>query len=166
MADHNATDAVSRRNVLKATGGLLAGATLLAGQGTALAVESLRFEVEEVTEEYIAVAVRFSEEILDGDGWPFDLTDEILLGHAERFVIHEDEDAVSLPENPEEVLANPAEVERLDEETYRMYFRTRDIHWPKEYEGGEVELGLGVFSERTVPQEQWYAVACIHKPPW
>lgn len=61
MADHNTTDAVSRRNVLKTAGGLLAGSTMLAGLGAgrsaAATEESIQVEVQEITEEYIAVNV-------------------------------------------------------------------------------------------------------------
>lgn len=70
-------------------------------------------------------------------------------------MIREEEVAewLGTPEVPEDVLATPVEIERLDEQTYRMYFRTGDIDWPKEYEGEEVTLGLGVFPERTIPEE-------------
>ena len=54
MADHNTTNAVSRRNVLKTAGGLLAGSTMLAGLGTgrgaAATEESIQVEMREMTE--------------------------------------------------------------------------------------------------------------------
>lgn len=166
MADHNATGAVSRRNVLKATGGLLTGSTMLAGLGAGRgaaeteAERRVQFEIEDANEEVTIANVfnfppgRVSSFITNSEGQR--LSDTIFLGLAERFVIHEDEDAVSLgtpeiPEIPEEVLANPFEIERLDEETYRMYFRTRDVDL-SEVEDKEVTLGLGYFPERTVPE--------------
>jgi hypothetical protein len=151
MADHNTAGAVSRRNVLKATGGLLAGSTMLAGLGAGRATaaeESIRVEVRELTEEHIAVDVRFPDDVFDGVEFPTD----VFLGLAEQFVIHAEEDAVSLPEDTAG-LANPVDAGRLDERTYRMYFRTEDVDWPEEDE--EVTLGLGVFTERTIPDYRW-----------
>lgn len=152
MFDNDTTDAtVSRRNVLKTTGGLLAGsagfASLGAGTAAAEKEEGLQVELREMTEAYIAVEVRFP------DDYSFDGSHPILLGHAERFEIHEDERAVSLPDDAEG-LANPVEIERLDEETYAMYFRTEGVGRP-EIEGDEVTLGLGLFPERTIPIKYW-----------
>lgn len=150
MADHNMTDVVSRRNVLKTAGGLLAGSTIFAGlgarRGAAATEESIQVEVQEITEEYIAVNVWFPQETYDGVEFP----QETYLGLADEFVIHDD--TVSLPEDTEG-LANPVKVERLDEQTYRMFFRTGDVYWPDEDE--EVTLGFGVFTERTIPKYQW-----------
>ncbi|WP_049914757.1 hypothetical protein [Haloterrigena salina] len=85
MADHNATDAMSRRNVLKATGGLLAGTTTLAGSGVAEteaepepqfetqaepepqfeteAEPEPQFEIEDTNEEVIAPGARPVSEV-------------------------------------------------------------------------------------------------------
>jgi hypothetical protein len=151
----NADETVSRRSVLKTTAGLIAGSTALAGigagRGAADTEGGLVFEVREFTEEYIAVEVAFPTDTFDEVEFPND----VFLGHADRFVIHEDEDAVSLPEDTEP-LANPVEVERLDERTYGMYFRTAEVDL-SEAEGEEVMLGLGGFPERTVPDYQWDA---------
>ncbi|NUB91670.1 hypothetical protein HTZ84_09300 [Haloterrigena sp. SYSU A558-1] len=70
MADYNATDAMSRRNGLKATGGLLAGTTTFAGSGVAeteaepepqFETESEpepQFEIEDANEEVIDPGAR------------------------------------------------------------------------------------------------------------
>ena len=147
-----ADETVSRRNVLKTTGGLIAGSTALAGlgagRGAADAGNGVQLEVREMNEEYIIVEVRFPR-----DDSTYDRRDGLYLGHAERFVIHEDGEWVSLPEDTDG-LANPVEVERLDERTYGMYFRTAEVDLSGA-EGEEVMLGLGVFPERTVPGDQW-----------
>ena len=151
--DTNADETVSRRSVLKTTGGLIAGSTALAGlgagRGAAETEEGLRLEVREMTEEYIAVEVAFPDDLFDGIEFP----DDLFLGHAERFVLHEDGEWVSLPEATDG-LANPVEAERLDEGTYAMYFRTPDVDLSGA-EGEEVTLGLGGFPERTVPEYYW-----------
>lgn len=158
MADHNPPDAVSRRNVLKTAGGLLAGSTMLAGlgagRGAAETEEGLQIEVREFTEEYIAVEVRVPEELADQND-SFDWTGHnFVLGYAERFVIHE-EDAVSLPEDTDG-FATPVELDPLDPGEAIMYFRTADVDL-SEADGEEVMLGLGLFPERTVPEEYWDA---------
>jgi hypothetical protein len=156
MTDHTTTDSMSRRNVLKATGGLLAGATMLAGSGAAAteAEPEPQFEIEDANEEVIVARVRYPDfPIMDN-------LDTLYLGLADDFIVHED--SVSLPENTEG-LAQPVEVERLDEQTYRMYFRTGDIDF-SEVEGEEVTLGLGVFPERTVSQEYWDTVSQRYNP--
>jgi len=161
MADHTTTDAVTRRNVLKTTGGLLAGSTMLAGlgagRGATESEEGLWFEVEEATKEVIIARVSLSVEIRkmilpDGEIYvPFGRT---FLGHRDHFTV--EDDTVSLPEDTDG-LVNPVEAERLDEQTYRMYFRTEDIDWPApdNFESEEVTLGLGIFTERTVSRDQW-----------
>lgn len=150
MADHDTTDAVSRRNALKTAGGFLAGSTMLVdlgtGRGAAATEESIQIEFREATEEYVAVDVLFPDDLFDDVEFPND----VFLGLADRFVIHDD--AVSLPEDTDG-LANPVEADRLDQQTYRTYFRMEDIDWPEEHE--EVTLGLGIFTERTVPDYQW-----------
>jgi hypothetical protein len=158
MADQNATDAVSRRNVLKATGGLLAGATMLAGQGTAVAAETeegLRFEVQEMTAEYVAGRVRMSEELYERVNERGALAERVFLGLADQFVVHEGADAVSLPEDHEAVLATPVEMDFENPREVTMYFRTRDIDWPENNDDEGVTLGLGVFPERTIPDTDW-----------
>jgi hypothetical protein len=95
--------------------------------------------------------VAFPDDLFDEIEFPND----VFLGHAERFVLHEDGEWVSLPEETE-VLAKPVEAERLDEGTYAMYFRTPDVDL-SEAEGEEVTLGLGAFPERTVPEYYWAA---------
>ena len=155
MFDHdtNANEAISRRSVLETTGGLLAGSTVLAGlgagTGAAETEEGLRIEVREMTEEYIAVAVWFPDDTFDDVEFP----DDTFLGHAERFVIREDGEWVSLPEDTEG-LANPVEMDFGNPHEATMYFRTRDVDL-SEADGEEVMLGLGVFPERTVPGDQW-----------
>jgi hypothetical protein len=151
----NADEAVSRRNVLETTGGLIAGSTALAGlgagRGAAETGEELQAGVREMTEEYVAVEVAFPDDLFDEIEFPND----VFLGHAERFVRHDDGEWVSLPEETEG-LANPVEGERLDEGTYALYFRTPDVDL-SEAEGEEVTLGLGAFPERTVPEHYWAA---------
>lgn len=155
MFDHdtNANGAVSRRNVLKTAGGLLAGSTMLAGLGAgrsaAATEESIQVGVQEITEEYITVEVRHP--VHPGPYNPQEVPEAYYLGHVDQFVIHDN--AVSLPDDTEK-LATPLERERLDEATYRMYFRTADIDF-SEVEGEEVTLGLGVFPERTVSRDYW-----------
>lgn len=152
MAHHNPTDAVSRRNVLKTAGGLLAGSTILAGLGVnrgAAAEEGLRFEVQEMTEETIRTRV-----VLPDTDSTFDRASPMLLGLADQFVHHDDEATVSLPEDTDGP-ARPVEMRRLDEQTAIVYFRTGDVEWPKEYEDEEITLGLGLFPERTVPRHYW-----------
>ena len=151
----NADETVSRRSVLKTAGGLIAGSTALAGigagRGAAEAEEGLRLEVREFTEEYIAVSVAFPNDVFDEVEFPND----VFLGHTDQFVLHEDGEWVSLPEDTEG-LAHPVEVERLDERTYGMYFRTPEVDL-SEAEGEEVMLGIGVFEERTTPGTKWDA---------
>ncbi|MDS0474144.1 hypothetical protein [Natrinema sp. 1APR25-10V2] len=152
----NASETGSRRNMLKTMGGLIAGSTALAGlgagRGAAESEEGLRIEVREMTEEYIAVEVRFPKDTYTED---VEFLDDIFLGHADRFEIHDDEEAVSLPEDTDG-LAHPVEVERLDERIYEMYFRTAAVDL-SEAGGEEVMLGLGVFEERTIPGTDWDA---------
>jgi len=141
-------DTVSRRNVLKTTGGLVASSSALAtlgtGKGAAETEEGLQIEVREITEESIAVEVRIPPRGTDN-------VEDAFFGHADRFVIRED--TVSLPEDTES-LANPVEIERLDDGTYAMYFRTEEVGL-SEAEDDEVVLGLGVFPERTVSRNYW-----------
>jgi hypothetical protein len=154
--DTNADETVSRRSVLKTTAGLIAGSTALvglgAGRGAAETEEDLQAEVREMNEEYIAV------EVVVPDHAPFDGEMPILLGHAERFVLHEDGEWVSLPEDTEG-LANSVELEKRDVPggagTFiEAYFRTADVDLSAA-EGEEVVLGVGFFPERTVPEHYW-----------
>lgn len=159
MADNNPTETVSRRNVLKTAGGFLAGSTMLAGLGAgrsaAATEEGLRFEIREFTGEYIAVEVRVPAELADENG-TFDWTGHnFVLGHAERFVIHEDGEWVSLPEDTEG-LANPVEMDPIDPAVAIMYFRTEGTDL-SEVDGNDVMLGLGLFPERTISEEYWDA---------
>jgi hypothetical protein len=153
--DTNADDAVSRRSVLQTTGGLLAGGTALAGLGAGTGAaetgEGLRLEVREMTEEYVAVEVWFPNDVFDEVEFPTD----IFLGHAERFVLHEEEGAVSLPEDVE-VLATPVEMDFGNPHDVVMYFRTEQVDLSAA-DGEEVVLGLGAFSERTIPKRRWDA---------
>lgn len=110
--------------------------------------DGLQMEIGEVNEEYIAVEVAFP----GGEG-TFDKSSPLLLGRADQFLIHEDGESVSLPEDTEG-LARPVEVKRLDEQTYLLYFQTDDLDL-SEVEDEEVTLGLGIFTERTIPVEQW-----------
>lgn len=148
MTDHDKTDSISRRNVLKTASTILAGSTVVTGlgvgRGAAETEESIQVEVREMTEEYVAVEVWFPDDTLDGVEFP----DDIFLGLADEFVIHDD--AVSLPENTEG-FANPVEVD--PENPALLYFRTRDVDF--QGEGEEVTLGLGVFPERTIPDYRW-----------
>lgn len=88
----------------------------------------------------------FSQEIYD----EIKPQNDVYLGNAEQFVVHDDEDAVSLPEETEQP-ATSVEMESLDTEDQMhgklMYFRTEDVDWPTGYEGAEVTLGLGIFEE-------------------
>ena len=156
--DANADETVSRRNVLKTTAGLVAGSTALAGlgagRGAAETEEGVRIEVREFTEEYIAVDVAFPDDLFDEVEFP----DDVFLGHAERFVTHEDGEWVSLPEETEG-LATPVEVEEssvVRGPSYVVYFRTAAVDLSRA-EGEEVVLGLGLFPERTVPEHYWDA---------
>jgi hypothetical protein len=156
MFDHDTTadDTVSRRSVLQAAGGLLAGSTALAGLGArrgSAGEESLQFEILEFTEEYVAVEVYFPDDTFDEIEFP----DDLFLGHAERFVFHEDGEWVSLPENVE-ALARPVEADFGNPHDVALYFRTRDLDL-SEADGDEVTLGLGAFPERTVPEYYWDA---------
>jgi hypothetical protein len=154
MTDHDTTDSVSRRDVLTTAGGLAVGSTALAGLGTGRAAagtdDGLRIELRERTEEYVAIDVRFPNDVFDGVEFPND----VFLGLADEFVLRDD--AVSLPEDTER-LATPVEVKPIetDSETYRRrlaYFRTQDVVG---YSVPDVTLGLGLFPERTVPRYQW-----------
>jgi hypothetical protein len=157
--DTNADGTVSRRSVLELTGGLVAGSTVLAGLGSergaaATDEERLRADLRERNGEYIAVEVWFPQDTYD----EIKPLNDVHLGDADQFVVHDDEDAVSLPEDTEG-LATPIEMEDLgtDGEMYGklLYFRTGDVDWPKEYEGVDVTLAVGAFPERTVPIEYW-----------
>lgn len=158
--DTNADETVSRRSVLKTTGGLVVGSTVLAGLGaergaaTADRHGPLRAELRERNEEYIAVEVWFPHDTFD------EITplNDVYLGDSVQFVVHDDEDAVSLPEEAEQ-LATPVEMEHLDSDEYYhgklVYFRTGDVDWPTAYDGMEVTLALGAFPERTIPDTEW-----------
>jgi len=154
MFDHDTTadDTVSRRSVLQAAGGLLAGSTALAGLGARRGTaeeESLQFEILEFTEEYVAVEVYFPNDVFDEIEFP----DDVFLGHAERFVLHEDGEWVSLPEDVE-ALARPVEMDFENPHDVALYFRTADLDLSAA-DGEEVLLGLGAFPERTIPGTEW-----------
>jgi len=166
MFDTNADETVSRRSVLKTTGGLLAGSTALAafGAGTVAADEErVQVELRELNEEYIAVEVYFPDGLFDEVEFP----DDLFLGHAESFVIHGDDEAVSLPEETEGLatpvemdFGNPHEASEPFPTTSRtanveLYFRTRDVDPKPTALDDEVALGLGLFPERTVPIRYW-----------
>jgi hypothetical protein len=154
MFDHDTNATVSRRSVLKTAGGALAGSTTLAafGAGTVAADEErVQLELRALNEEYIAVDVYFPDGVFDEVEFP----DDLFLGHAESFVVHEDEEAVSLPEDTEG-LANPVEMDFSNPNEATVYFRTRDVDpKPTALEDEEVTLGLGLFPERTVPIRHW-----------
>jgi hypothetical protein len=154
MFDTNADETVSRRSVLKTTGGLLAGSTALAGLGAGTAAadeERVQVELRELNEEYVAVEVYFPDDLFDEVEFP----DDLFLGHAEAFVVHEDEEAVSLPEEIEG-LATPVEMDFGNPHEATVYFRTRDVDpKPTALDDDEVVLGLGLFPERTVPIRYW-----------
>jgi hypothetical protein len=158
MFDHdtNATERVSRRSVLKTAGGALAGSTALAafgGETVAADEERVQLELRELNEEYIAVEVYFPDDLFDGVEFP----DDLFLGHAEAFVVREDEEAVSLPEETEG-LAHPVEMDFNNPHEVTMYVRTRDVDpKPTALEDEEITLGLGAFPERTVPIRYWNA---------
>ena len=149
----NADETVSRRSVLKTTAGLIAGSTALAsigsGRGAAETEERLRLEVREFTEEYIAVEVAFPDDLFDDVEFPND----VFLGHADQFVIHEDGEWLSLPED-NDGLAHPVEMKHLDERIYGMYFRTAEVDL-SEAEGEEVTLGLAVSPDRRGETKYW-----------
>lgn len=155
----NADETVSRRSVLKTTAGLIAGSTALAGlgagRGAAETEEGLQAEVREMNEEYITVEVKVpGQDPFDEVAFP----DDLFLGHAERFVLHEDGEWVSLPEDTEG-LANPVELEKrgaLGGWHIHAYFRTADVDLSAA-EGEEVMLGVGLFPERTVTGDHWTA---------
>jgi hypothetical protein len=117
--------------------------------------DGLQIAVREANEEYIAVEVYFPDDLFFPDGVFF--PNDVFLG-ADRFVMHDEEGAVSLPEETEG-LAQPVEVKQLDERAYLMYFSTESVD-PKpvaspETSDEEVRLGLGVFTERTVAMDKW-----------
>jgi hypothetical protein len=138
----------------------VAGATAVAGRGSALPDRHgpLRIEVEEVTEEYIAVMVSISEELYERATERGAFPERVFLGLADRFVIREDR--VSLPENAE-VLARPVEMDFENPHDVAMYFRTRDIDF-SEVEGEEVTLGLGIFTEHAVDNTTWDTARFVH----
>ena len=163
--DTNADETVSRRSVLKQMGGLIAGSTALAGlgsgRGAAETKETLQVEIEEMNEERVAVGVHVPEELADGGlGVYLEEPTNVWLGQADQFIVEEGENGrvVSLPEDSEERFAAPVE---MDEKWggpggwhAMVYFRTRDIDF-SEVDGEEVTLGLGVFSDRTIPGTEW-----------
>lgn len=152
--DTNAERTVARRSVLKTMGGLVAGSTALAGlgagRGAAETDEELQFKQWEATEEYLLADVHFPTDIFDDTEFPTD----IFLGHVDDFLLDDDEEWVSLPEDTEG-LANPVEMDFDNPHDVRVYFRTEDVAWPKEYEEDTVTLGLGVFTERTIRGDGW-----------
>lgn len=152
--DTTADPTVSRRSVLTTAAGLVVGSTALAGLGpqraAAVKASGTSFQLRERNEDYIAVKVRFPSDVYDEIEFPSD----VYLGDADQFVVHDDEDAVSLPEKTDQ-LATPVKWERLEERTYLMYFRTVDVDWPKSYDGVKVTLAGGAFPERTVSDDKW-----------
>lgn len=153
MIDHNTDETVSRRSVLKTTGGLLGTAVLAggwSGLGSAETEEGLHIDVRELTEEVMAVKVWIPDETHAED-----IADIAILGHADQFVVHEEEDTVSLPENTDG-LATPAEMDFENPHEAMIYFRTTEIDL-SEAGDEEVMLGLGLFSERTIPKHIWDA---------
>lgn len=115
-------------------------------------------EVVEINEEYTIVRVRLSEELYERVNERGALAEHVFLAPADEFVVHEDEGTVSLKVPEVSTFSTPAEVECLDEATYRMHFRTADIDF-SEVEDEEVTLGFGVFPERTVPRDQFDTVS-------
>ena len=152
--DANADETVSRRSVLKTAGGLLAGSAALAGlgaeRGAAETEEGLRATLRERNEEYVAVEVWFPTDTFD----EIKPAKDVYFGDADQFVVHDDDDAVSLPEDTE-ALANPVDKRKMGFYTYLLYFRTRAIQWPQDFDGVNVTLAVGAFPERTVPGDQW-----------
>jgi len=160
--DTNADGTVSRRSVLETAGGLVAGSAVFAGLGSrtgaAETEDGLRAEVRELNEEYIAVDVRFPTDTFTEE---VEFPDGVFLGLADGFVVHEEEDAVSLPEDTEG-LARPVEVRSVEtgsETSHRkvLYFRTADSGnvWDRLSEGEEVTTGVGLFARRTIPIRCW-----------
>lgn len=156
MADHNTTDAVSRRNVLKTAGGLIAGSTMLAGlgadRGAAETEEGLHMEVREMTEEYIAVRVSMSEELYERVNERGAFPERVFLGLADDFIVREDR--VSLPEETEG-LARPVEMDFENPHDMTLYFHTQDSNVADFIGQNYIEMGLGVFPERTVPKHYY-----------
>ena len=96
----------------------------------------------------------WSGEPLDGLFDEVEFPDDLFLGHADRFVIHEEEDMVSLPEEREEIV-NPVEVKRFDEGACRMYFANDGDPFGLLENPEEVTLGLGFFPWLTIQSKYW-----------
>lgn len=118
--------------------------------------EGLQIEIREANEEYVAVEVYFPDDLF--------FPNDVFLGAADQFVVHENEEAVSLPEATEE-LVQPVEVRSIetDSEAYHgklIYFSTPGSGAALERlaDGEEVTIGLGVSTERTVSTDKWDTV--------
>lgn len=156
MTDHNPIDAISQRKVVKTAGGLLAELTMLAGlgagRGGAETEEGLQMEVREMTEEDIAVRVSMSEGLYERVNERGAFPERVFLGLADQFVIRED--SVSLPEETEG-LARPVEMDFGNPHDMALYFRTQDSKVADFIGQDYIEIGLGIFPERTVPKQYY-----------
>ncbi len=153
---NNPFDPLSRRNVLKTTGGLFAGATVLTGPGAAesegLQVTILREAIVPGGNGQIPVDVVFPDDIFSPDDVSFPT--DIFLGVEQAFTVDRNEEGevtgVMLPENGEG-LATPVRSRSVagHEGHWLFHFRTQDIDFSAVLDQGvsdrdEITMGLAI----------------------
>lgn len=141
-------DRVSRRTVLKASAFLGAGlfAEPVAAQDE-LVLDIQQEAINPDEEGRIPVRVK-------GYPKPDDWTlSDVWFGHVDQFVTEKGAEFVALPEEPDGVLAQPVSSTKglpIPKDLIEMEFRTQDIVF-SDVSGDEVEMGLGIFTDRTAP---------------
>lgn len=152
-----------RRTVLQTTGGLLAGATILAGPSAAQE-ESLQMNIqrERIDPERntpIPVEVAFPDGVFsDGEFFP----DGVFMGVRQGFGIdpRAQGDCVFIERDFRDGdVANPVRAREVRDGHWRLQFATGDIFFPDGvFEEGEASMGLGMFSggvNDCTPRTKW-----------
>ncbi|NUC72511.1 hypothetical protein HTZ84_09350 [Haloterrigena sp. SYSU A558-1] len=155
MFEHDTSDSVSKRSVLKAVATLLSGPTLLTARTSAWTGERFDFEITELTAETVTARVRVSAALATHLR---EVPSQIVLGHRDQFGLSETDSAAigdaAVERTSEDGVATPdvmASFERTDVNAnanryvVTMQFRTREIDFSEaEIEDGMLTMGLFV----------------------
>jgi len=171
MSDHDATanhettanQSTPRRSVLQTAGGILIGSTGLAGtgRGAAGAEDGLRVEIREATATTVTAELRVPR---DAYADQLELPRDTYVGDVDGFLVHEERETVSLPDETAGRLARPIETRRLADrddgrDRYVAYFRTRDVDLSGA-SGDGIAVGLGLFLTPTTSNRYWDTASC------
>jgi hypothetical protein len=161
LSDHDATanQSTPRRSVLRTAGGIPIGSTGLAGTGrggAAGAGDGLRVEIREATATTVTAELRVPREAY-ADG--LELPRDTYVGAVDEFLVHEEGETVSLPDETAGRLARPIETRRVTgrddgRDRYVVYFRTRDVDLSGA-SGDGIAVGLGLFLTPTTSNRYW-----------